>query len=78
MQSFKNLKEMEEFWESHEFTEFQDEFKAVNDLVVEIKKRTFLPITLTMYNKLEKIAIAQNITVDQLIHSWVEEKLAEY
>ena len=76
--TFKSLKEIEEFWDSHEFTEFQDEFKEINDLEVDIKSRTYLPITLTMYEKLEKIALAQNTTVDNLIKRWVQEKLREW
>jgi len=76
--AFKSLKEIEEFWESHEFTEFQDEFKEIKNPEVEIKDRTYLPITLTMYEKLEKIALQLNTTVDSLIHRWVQEKLAEF
>jgi len=76
--TFKSLKEIEEFWDSHEFTEFQDEFKEINDLEVDIKNRIYLPITLTMYEKLEKLALAQDTTVDRLIHYWVQEKLAAF
>ena len=75
---FKSLKEIEEFWDSHEFTEFQNDFKEINDLEVDIKSRTYLPVTLTMYEKLEKIALAQNTTVDNLIKRWVQEKLTEW
>jgi len=76
--TFKSLKEIEEFWDSHEFTEFQNDFKEINDLEVDIKSRTYLPVTLTMYEKLEKIALAQNTTVDNLIKRWVQEKLTEW
>lgn len=76
--TFKSLKEMAEFWDSHEFTEFQDEFKEISDIDVDIKNRTYLPVTLTMYDKLEKIALAQNTTVDRLIMRWMQEKLAEF
>lgn len=75
---FKSLKEMEEFWETHELTEFQNDFKELHDTKVNIKNRTYLPITLIMYEKLEKIAQAQHTTVDRLIHHWVEEKLDEF
>jgi len=75
---FRSIKEMEEFWETHELTEFQDDFKEIHDTKVDIKNRTYLPITLTMYEKLEKIAHAQHTTVDRLIHRWVEEKLNNF
>lgn len=76
MPAFKNLNEIEEFWESHEFTRFQDEFSNVSDLEVNITNRTFLPVTLTIFQKLEKIAAVQQTAVNRLIHRCVEEKLA--
>jgi len=75
---FNNLQEIEEFWNSHEFTKFNQDFKEINNLEVNIKNRSYLPVTLSMYEKIEKIAIAKNITVDRLIQRWLEEKLAEF
>ena len=45
---------------------------------IEIKNRSYLPVTLTMYEKLEKIAKQQHITVDRLILRWVQERLTEF
>ena len=64
---FKSLNEMDEFWDSHEFTEFKDDFREIEHAVVDIKERSYLPITLMMYEKPEKIASKQNTTVDRLI-----------
>jgi hypothetical protein len=75
---FKNLQEMADFWDSHEFTEFSHEFTPVKDVEVKLNSRTYLPITLAMFEKLEKIAASRDISVDALIKQWVEEKLAEY
>jgi len=69
---------MGEFWDSHEFTEFQDEFREIEHPDIEIRDRSYLPVTLSEYEKLEKIASKQNTTVDRLIHSWVQEKLVEF
>ena len=76
--TFNSLKEIEEFWDSHEFTEFQEDFEEIRNVDVDIKDRTYLPITLTMYDKLEKIASEKNTTVDHLIQRWVQEKMAEF
>jgi len=76
--NFKSLKEMDEFWDSHEFTEFQDEFKEIEHPEIEIKDRSYLPVTLKEYEKLEKIALEQNTTADHLIQRWVQERLVEY
>jgi hypothetical protein len=76
--NFKTLKEMGEFWASHEFTEFQDEFIELEHPDIKIRDRSYLPVTLTEYEKLEKIASNKNITVDRLIQRWVQEKLVDY
>ena len=76
--TFNSLKEIDEFWDSHEFTEFQEDFEEIRGLDVNIRDRTYLPITLTMYDKLEKITLEKNISVDRLIQRWVQEKMAEF
>jgi len=76
--NFNSLKEMDEFWGSHKFTEFQDEFREIEHPDIEIRDRSYLPVTLNEYEKLEKIASKQNTTVDRLIHRWVQEKLVEF
>jgi len=75
---FQNLQEMADFWDSHEFTEFSHEFIPVKDIDVKLNSKTHLPITVAMYEKLEKIAASRGLSVDGLIKQWVEEKLAEY
>lgn len=76
--TFKNLREVADFWDTHEFTEFAHEFTRAKTAEIELRKRTYLPVTLEMYEKLEHIATARGISVDVLIKQWVEEKLAEY
>ena len=75
---FKNLQEMADFWDTHEFTDFAHEFSPVKNATIAFDKKTYLPITLAMYEKLEKIASARDLSVDALIKQWVEEKLAEF
>lgn len=74
---FNNIQEIEQFWSSHEFTEFQGDFVKASDIEFDIKNRTYLPVTTSMFEKLEKIANEQQTTVDRLLHHWIEEKLAE-
>lgn len=51
----------------------QENFEEIREVDVNIKDRTYLPITLSMYDKSEKIASEKNTTVDRLIHHWVQE-----
>lgn len=73
---FSSLKEIAEFWDDHDFTDYEDEFKEVSDLAFNIKNRFYLPITLDQYDKIESIARNKGITVESLISNWVEERLA--
>jgi len=75
---FKSLQDIADFWDTHEFTEVAHEFTPVNDVTIKLDKKTYLPITLAMYEKLEKVAASRGLSVDALIKQWVEEKLAEY
>ena len=76
--TFKSLQEMADFWDTHEFTDFAHEFTPVKNATIKLDKKTYLPVTLAMYEKLEKIAGSRGLSVDALIKQWVEEKLAEY
>lgn len=76
--AFKSLKEIADFWDTHEFTDYAHEFAPVKDAIIKLDKKRYMPVTLAMYAKLEKIAKARRISVDALIKQWVEEKLAEY
>lgn len=75
--ALKNLQEVADFWDTHEFTEYANEFMKVKDVESDLRERTYLPVTLEMHRKLEQIASAKGISVDLLIRQWVEERLAE-
>jgi len=42
----------------------------------DIKDRRYLPISLEMYEKMESIAQKKGTSVEKLMRTWVEEKLA--
>ena len=58
-------------------TEYEHEFVEVSNFKVNIQGRTYLPITIEMYEKLEGIAKKKGISVDKLIRQLLEEKIAE-
>ena len=72
---FENLKEMADFWDNHDFTDFEDEFEEAPAIKFDIKNRRYLPISLETYEKMETIAQEKGISVERLMRTWVEEKL---
>lgn len=72
-----SLNELADFWDENDLTDYEQEFVEVTDLKVNLKGRTYLPITLKMYQKLEEIARNNDLQVEQLIRSWLQEKIQE-
>ena len=76
-QAFGSLTEMADFWDNHDFTDFEDEFKEAPDIKFDIKDRRYLPISLEMYEKMESIAQKRGISVERLMRTWIEERLVD-
>jgi hypothetical protein len=75
---FESLEEMGEFWDTHDFTDFESEFTEVKDVEINIRNRIYLPLSVAMYEKMEKIADSQGKTVEALIREWLSEKLTAF
>ena len=74
---FDNLKGMADFWDNHDFTDFEDEFEETPDVKFDIKNRRYLPISLETYEKMEMIAQKKGTSFEKLMRTWVEEKLID-
>jgi len=72
-----SLRELADFWDDHDLADYQDEFVEVSNLKMKIEGRTYLPITVQMYEKLDEIAKTRGMQVDKLIRQFLEEKIAE-
>ena len=69
---------MGEFWDIHDFTDFESEFTEVKDVEINLQNRVYLPISVAMYEKMERIAHSQEKTVETLIREWISEKLTAF
>ena len=76
---FKNYEEEARFWDTHEFTEFEDELEDV-DIVFELNKpRTeslVLRVQKDIKQKLQKVARSKGLNVSTLARMWLMEKLS--
>jgi hypothetical protein len=67
------LEKMGEFWDSHDFTDFDN--PATPDVALQIA--CAVPIELELLSALEQQARRRGVQVETLINLWLHQKLAE-
>lgn len=74
---FASLDQMVEFFDTHDMGEYWDQMVEA-DFEIDLKRRAYL-VTLTpiQAEKLSKLAQTQHISSNNLVNSWVLEKLRE-
>lgn len=75
---FKTIAEEAEFWDTHEFTEFEDELEDV-DIVFELDKPREETLVVRMQkevkDKMKKMARRKGLNVSTLARTWIMEKI---
>jgi len=69
----KSLEKMGEFWDKHDFTEFDD----LNVLDVEFHVSVAIPVEPDLLSDIEELAHLRGINVETLVNLWLKEKLVE-
>lgn len=72
-----SIKELAEFWDIHDVTDFENELEEVQESVFEHHTKTNLTIQLNVQEaeKLKKLAHDKDMTDSSLMREWVLEKL---
>lgn len=63
--------QMGEFWDSHDFTEFDDTDAAD----VKFEMTCTVPVSLELLSEIEKQASKRGVSVDELVNLWLQQKL---
>ncbi len=75
---FKSLEEEANFWDTHSFADYWDEFEDV-DLVVKLSKpkeeTLVLRLQKDLKDRMEKIARKKGVGMSALVRLWILEKL---
>lgn len=79
MDNNKNIPDMSiyeasEFWDEHEFSEF-DDVQEVHDLQFSLRKKKYIGIDSHLYDMIVSKAKQFHTTEDVLIHEWLQEKV---
>lgn len=75
---FKSIEEEANFWDTHSFADYWDEFKDVKVIVDLEKPRTdtlIVRLQKSFKKQLEKIAKSKGLNVSTLARMWLMEKL---
>lgn len=72
-----SYKEIGEFWDAHDLTDFWDKTKEASFAVDIESEVTYYAVDKTLSEKIQSIAQKRGVTADTLINLWVQEKLQE-
>jgi hypothetical protein len=71
-----SIRELADFWDSHEVTAFDDQLEEVAEPVfTRARNGVTIPLTDDELTVIRKIAASRGVDEAVLIHEWVQEKL---
>ncbi|MBI4596455.1 MAG: hypothetical protein HY730_08790 [Candidatus Tectomicrobia bacterium] len=79
MEKSKKLKDMSiyeasDFWDEHDFTEFQD-VQETQNIRFSLKKKKYVGVEMEIYEKVKKRAKRLHKTEEDLINEWLSQKV---
>jgi hypothetical protein len=72
-----SLKEIGEFWDTHDLSEVWEKTKPVSFEVAIGSEITYFALDKTLSEKIQMIAKERGIAPDTLVNLWIQEKLQE-
>lgn len=73
----QSYKELGEFWDNHDLTDYWDQTKAV-EFEVEIESEaTYFPVETSLSSKLVSLAKQRGVSPETLLNLWIQEKVKE-
>lgn len=66
--------EASDFWDGHDFTEFED-VEEVKEIRFALKKKKYIPLDMILYRKIKQKAKQLQKTEELLIDEWLKEKV---
>jgi hypothetical protein len=76
--SSDSIKELAEFWQTHDFTDYEDLMVEVPGPVFVRKDAVKVPLKSSEAKTLQKMAAAKGLSTAELIHAWVVQKITSH
>jgi len=73
----KSYKEIGEFWDTHDLSDFWDQTKRVKFEVGIESETTYYSLDKKLSEKVQSIANKRGVSPDTLVNLWVQEKIQE-
>jgi hypothetical protein len=73
----ESLEEMGEFWDTHDFTEYDPDGSTSTASDVEFKVVCAVPVEVGLFSQVEQQAHLRGVSVETLVNIWLQQKLAE-
>jgi hypothetical protein len=70
-----SIRELAEFWDNHDVTDFADELAEVSERVFAHRPAVTVPLTAGELKAVRELAASRGVDEAALIRSWVQEKL---
>ena len=70
-----SIKELADFWDTHDLTDFEDHLEEVSEVVFRRGSAVVVELPAQEVQAVQKMAQAQGVSEAELIHKWVTEKL---
>lgn len=69
-----SIYEASDFWDEHDFTEFED-VEEVKEMRFALKKKKYIAMDMTLYKKIKQRAKQLHKPEERLINEWLREKV---
>ncbi len=73
---FKSMEAAAEFWDTHDLTDYLEEFREVKNVAVAPAPQS-LRLEEELAGKIAKVARQRGISCETLVNRWLQQKLAE-
>jgi hypothetical protein len=73
---FESLEAAADFWDTHDLTDYLDEFREVKDVKIELVHRYFR-LEEELAEKIDQVARQRGVSSETLVHLWLQQKLSE-
>ncbi len=70
-----SIRELAEFWDKHDLTDFENELEEVKESVFEQHISVNVNLDSNEFESIEQIARKKGLSDSDLVHEWIKEKL---
>ncbi len=70
-----SIKELAQFWNTHDLTDYEDQLKVVTDTVFERKTTIKIDLRIDEAEAIQKIAQERGIPFPTLVREWILDKI---